>query len=191
MNMIFRAITALLLLSTSHLASSLIITPDDCNLSVNCWTSDSNLTQADQIANLVGVSVLELLYKGEQEEVNDSLVLAESGPFAASYTTEFFNPQDDPSKAVVTFQAAPALDCVACYVSVKGGNSNPDVYVFNLAAFGWDGMDTLTLENFWVDPVRGAISHVAIWGPSVSVAEPGPLALLLLGIIGLAIRRKY
>lgn len=129
--------------------------------------------------SLVNDGSLQLLYK---QDVGGG----ESGSFAGSYSTEFFNSPGDPEDATLTFTAGTAITCGVCYLVIKDGNQNPSYYFFDLTAAGWDGVESIILTDFWVG--NGAISHISIWGSSggTSVPEPGTLGLLGLGLFGMA-----
>lgn len=136
---------------------------------------------------------LGLLYKAD---VNEDGPPFESGPFAASYRTVFFNTDSDPSDATIAYVSGLAITCPECFLVVKDGNQSPAQYLFDLGR--WNGTEALDLRDFW--PQQGAISNVAIWGGAVVRPAPGPspapepatIALLGLALasLGFAIRRK-
>jgi hypothetical protein len=122
------------------------------------------------------------LYKMEVEG------LVEIGDLAGSYDTEFFNSPDDPEDATIEYVGGPIVSPTA-FLLVKDGNSTPAWYLFNLTSLGWDGMETLTLTDFWVG--RGAISHVTLYGGTTTVPEPATLSMVALGLFGVgAVRRR-
>ena len=130
----------------------------------------------------------DLLYKQE-------VGLPEEGTLASSYKTTFSNTTSDPSNALIEYEGGAIVDPIA-YLLVKDGNQKeyPDWYSFyfyNLTALGWNGMETISIENFWTS--QGAISHVSLYGTSTPVPEPATMLLLGSGLVGLATfgRRKF
>lgn len=170
------------------------LSPADCNVGVNCWTSNdpSNPSTSD-IETLVGTSsTLISLYKQDVGAASDS------GTFAGSYETTFSNTSTDPEDALIELVSGQdPIVCGECYLLVKDGNQTPSLYVFDLSAID-DMIESITLTDFWAaigeDKGQGAISHVEIMGPRISeVPVPAAVWLFgtaLLGFAGMARRTK-
>jgi hypothetical protein len=109
---------------------------------------------------------------------------SEVGAAAGFYTTTFFNTATDPEDASIVWDGGGVITG-ATHLLVKDGNSNPAWYLF---ALDWDGMQTISLENFWIG--RGAISHVTVYGRTVTVPEPTTLSLLGAALVGFAFIRR-
>jgi PEP-CTERM motif len=137
------------------------------------------------VNTVFSTSGLSLLYKSD---AGDTLVGADSGTFADSYTTWFYNDIGDPDNALLFFDGGPTISCPSCYLAVKDGRHSPGYYFYDLSS--WNGIEAISLENFW--PEGGAISHVSIWGRggTTNVAEPSTLALLGLGLLALGVVRR-
>ena len=181
------------LLATALLAAApaqaLVITPAGPGL---LTTSDDNSNcDAACVNALFGTSFTsgDLAYKGEVGG-------PEEGYLDGSYETTFLNTPSDPSDALIEYISGPSLNCDAalkCILVVKDGNQTPAQYFFDLFDAGWNGTDDLELLGFW--PNQGAISNVAIWAGfddccDKDVPEPGTLALLGLGLLGIGLTRR-
>ena len=182
------------LLATAFLvgapAQALVITPagpglvGTSDLSANC--------EPDCINAALGTSFVNPADLAYKQDVGGP----ETGFLAGSYETSFFNTPTDPSDALIEYIGGQALNCDAplkCILNVKDGNQRPNQYFFDLFVAGWNGTDDLELLGFF--PNQGAISHVSIWAKEVGccdqdVPEPGSLALLGLGLLGLGFSRR-
>lgn len=151
-----------------------------CLQAIGFETSQSAIDTA--IAGYLGTSTE--LYKADVDPAQ------ESGGFAGNYTTTFSNTSTDPEDALIEWDGG-AYITDATHLLVKDGNHEPAWYLFLIDGV-WDGMESISLENFW--PNGGAISHVTIYGggDSTRVPEPGTLGLLGASLIsfGLIRRRK-
>lgn len=134
---------------------------------------------------IFNTSGLSLLYKSDED---GDLVGNDSGTYAGSYSTWFYNDVGDPGNALLFYTGGADIDCPSCYLAIKDGNQTPGYYFYNLSA--WDGQETLSLLNFW--PGKGAISHISIWGRGTptSVPEPSTMALLGLGLLAIAFTQR-
>lgn len=167
------------LLATQQ-ASALLLQPNASNTYPGA-TNSANDEEA-YVEGFAGNTSLARLYKADFGST-------ESGPFAPFYSTVFIlDNENEPSGATITWDGGLAIECPACFLAVKDGNHDPYYYFFDLGS--WDGMETIELAGFW--PKGGAISHVSIWGNSVSVPEPATLGLLgtCLVLVGVTRRRR-
>ena len=103
---------------------------------------------------------------------------SEEGPFAASYSTAFFNSVSDPEDATISYISGPKITAEEIYLLVKDGNHAPFAYFFDISK--WDGAEALVLTDFWVG--QGAISHVSIYKRGIAQVPDGGATLMLLGI---------
>lgn len=179
-------------------AHAIVITPSTAGIilgsSLTPPTGPSNcevgcIYNAFNINGGVDDGSLSLLYKSD---VSGDLsgIGSDSGSFAASYVTTFSNTATDPADALIDYISGSSIVCPDCYLAIKDGNQTPSYYFYDLAS--WNGTDDIVLRDFW--PLRGAISHVSIWGGDATTVtelpEPGILVLLSLGLIGLGLSRR-
>jgi hypothetical protein len=189
------AIAIILVLGTAcaALADPISITPSTGVLNVSRWESNSNANlDADDVEVLTGCSPGCTLTEVYKQNVNDG---NDSGSFASSYVTSFFNAPNDPQDATIDYISGLSITGNPIYLLVKDGSSTPAQYVFDITS--WNGTDDLVMTGFW--PNDGAISHVAIYtgtgepctvncGPTEIVTpEPGSLLLLGTGLSVLAL----
>ena len=174
------AATMLLVLGTSLQALALSITPA---LAIDFGNqNDQNDIDAYLGAKYLGISGP--LYK-------DNVGTGEEKPgfqFDGSYETEFLNTAKDQSGATISYVNGQPVITGAynpVYLFVKDGRQEPAWYLFNLTQLGWDGIETLSLGEFWPD--EGSISHVEFRAGVTSVPDGGSVAMLLgIALMGLA-----
>lgn len=137
------------------------------------------------VETIFSTSGLSLLYKSDEAGVLEGV---DSGTYAGSYLTWFYNDVGDPGNALLFYTGGSDIDCPSCYLAIKDGNQTPAYYFYNLSA--WDGQETISLLNFWPD--KGAISHISIWGRSTPtrVPEPSTMALLGLGLLAIGFTQR-
>ena len=167
-------------------AYALAITPASCGTTyvsgTSCWTgSTPNNPDAADVIGITGISGLIEVYKQDVGAANDT------GSFASSYQTTFNNDPLDPADALIEYLSGPSISCPECILLVKDGNQDPIWYLFDIGNVNtWNGTDDISLTAFW--PNQGAISHVSIF--SNTVPEPGILALLGVGLLGMTSLRR-
>jgi hypothetical protein len=187
---ILQALLAFTVMVIGTQVQALIITPDDCSInsgSIPCvvdTTPGGNITKADLLAafEILDLTGMQELYK---KEVDEGI---EEGSLLSSYETTFSNTATDPADGLIEYVSGNFIDCsTGCAALVKDGNQLPGWYLYDLTGL-WDGKEDLSFENFW--PNRGAISHISLYGDGTIVPEPGPLVLLSMGLLGLALSRR-
>jgi len=140
---------------------------------------ETSQSQIDAILLSFGIS---------SEVYKDEVGGSEYGSFADDYTTEYFNSSLDPKDALITWDGPDFINDPG-FLLVKDGNHSPGWYLFDIG--GWNGQETLQLDNFW--PRSGAISHVTLYEDKEAVPEPATMILFgtgLAGFAGAALRKK-
>ena len=177
---------ALALISTSSYATTITITPSDCDDFGGSRACDTG----NETSNSDILDIIDLLHPGLTEVYKNNVDgSVDVRPFNDDYTTTYANTTSDPEDAWITWNggAADYIVCPNCFVLIKDGNQSPAWYLFNIN--DWDGKMALHLEDFWVG--NGAISHVAIFSSPIPV--PAAVWLFgsgLLGLVGIARRKK-
>ncbi|MCP4981598.1 MAG: hypothetical protein GY935_14025 [Gammaproteobacteria bacterium] len=205
----------LLFASASVQATTVNVSSGSCDGSVVGQTCalDALIGDPDNLL-FPSLTGLELLYRADSFFDSEDLSLlsttpsVEAGTYRDSYSTEFGwgSVADAYSSALISYDgssATPITECltITCYLVVRGETDrNPSAYLFNLALNGWDGDANkdmpLNLTGFWLTSPGAAISHVAIYGSSLSPSPiPVPAALwlfgtALIGFIGISRRTK-
>lgn len=189
---------SLLVLGIMSSANALTINIDPATQQQWDTNQVSNLTVA-QLAAIVGYGgTLVELYKQ-----NAGVGGTEVGSFAPYYNTTF---SGEPNGALIVWNGPLFISGNPLYLVVKdGAQGDPAQFIFNLSnltnvtsnptqvglPYAWNGMDTLSLSNFWTG-VQGSISHVSIYGPTSTVPEPATLLLVGGGLLGFwGLRRKF
>jgi hypothetical protein len=168
-------------------AATIFLTPESPGIVGQ--TLDPANCEPECLEDALGVDAGVLLYKSDQGG-------GDSGTFAGSYDTEYFNTPGDPEDATISYTGGASISCPACYLAIKDGNSSPNWYFYDLAA--WDGISDIVMTGFF--PGKGAISHVSIWGnpeeegggeeEGATVPEPASLLLFGLGVAATAARLR-
>ena len=158
-------------------ADALLITPS----TTPKWSGNiPNNINANDVEDITGTSAeLTLMYKSNVGGSEEGLV--------DSYTTEY-SPADEPESGTIKYDTGAYITGTPIYLVLKDGNHDPRWYIFDIS--GWNGVETITFENFWAG--QGAISHVAIYGGGrTSVPDAGSsLALMGLALTSIGFLRR-
>ena len=176
-----KILIGLALVAFTSQAQALIITP-----ATTGWSGITPVNpDAADVSTIVGVADLVSLYKAEvPKDLGGSVV--EEGSFASSYETTFGPIDNDPEDALISYVGGDIISCPECFLLVKDGDQNPRWYIFDIGS--WNGLVDIDIQDFWPD--QGAISHVEIFGKSANVPEPGMVALLSIGLLGMVVARR-
>ena len=150
-----------------------------------CWIDDPNTNADDNPKVGDFFDITGRLIPGLTEYYKDDIT-NESGTLAGSYDTTLTG--GDNSTTISYVDGTTSLACPECYLLVKDGNHVPRWYLFDIGY--WDGITDINLSNFWSPTDGGSISHVALWGVTTNVPEPGMVALLSIGLIGMVVARR-
>ncbi|WP_347329953.1 PEP-CTERM sorting domain-containing protein [Marinimicrobium locisalis] len=145
--------------------------------------------KAEDVKEIFGLSYdIEKYYKAEtpgRKPYSEDGVEA----FTSAYETQFWSNGTDMdfNNGRIEYVGGTSMVCPACYLLVKNGNKPQ--YLFDLEVSGWNGVDSIELNNFYTD--GGSISHVALFGKVMTdVPESSALILMGLGLIGLGMARR-
>jgi len=181
--------TAVVLASAAQAVIINPILPTSGTINVTRWQGNENSTPTINAAIAPFIGSATELYKSNVGGVEEKLL-------AGSYNTVYANSAGDPEDALVTYVPGNAFIGATAYALLKDGNSTPGWYLFNLTALGWNGMEALNFQDFWVG--NGAISHVSLYGTRRDFDSPGvpdsgsTIALLGLAVAALAFaKRKF
>ena len=176
----------------SSISHALTITPENCTTANQCLTSDEHRGKDASVFSVL--DGIDLSYKYETDDADETpapmALLGDSYDMVSVIMEEHGDDDDDYAGATIRYVGGDIADCAfPCYLTVKGGRHSPSRYLFDLAVFGWDGMEDLSLGDFW--PGKGSLSNFAIYGNMSPIPVPNSFWLFstaLVGFIGIARR---
>jgi len=176
-----------------------------------CFVAAISLAPAANDAQALTITPLDAAFQGYTNPPSNGGMLADANAACGDcLTPEVYNSDGDSGVLGGSYTYVQADDhngtlsydggstFTGGFLFVKDGQANPNWFVFDLTALGWDGVTNLVLQDLFVaDGIpegdkNGGISHITLYGGSgpTSVPEPATLSMLGVGLFGLSIARR-